>query len=163
MAVKVTSRGDRSHQTPELLRPGTVTKHSPSLICASEGCLSTEPEQLGPGKCTQPRAGPRRFPAEHRRARAVCAPREGTGPAGLRNCVHTTVLFVCSIPPPHSTTELVSLKNQQTEEVKQRNHLGSDSTRPTSEKGQIYLYYFYNHSFFSPLFFFSFFLTFLNC
>ena len=34
--------------------------------------------------------------------------------------VHTTVLFVYSIPPPHSATELVSLKNQQTEEVKQR-------------------------------------------
>ena len=39
------------------------------------------------------------FPAEHHRARAVCAPREGTGPAGLRHCVHTTVLFACSIPP----------------------------------------------------------------
>ena len=85
-----------------------------------QGYLSTEPERLGPGKCTQPRAGPRRFPAEHRRAGAVCAPREGTGQARLRDCVHTTVLFVCSIPPPHSATELVSLKNQQTEEVKQR-------------------------------------------
>ena len=53
------------------------------------------------------------------RAGAVCAPQEGTGQAGQRYCVHTTVLFVCSIPPPHSATELVSLKNQQTE-VKQR-------------------------------------------
>ena len=33
-------------------------------------------------KCTQPRAGPRRFPAEHPRAGAVCAPRERTGQAG---------------------------------------------------------------------------------
>ena len=68
----------------------------------------------------EPQAGPRWFPAEHRRAGAVCAPREGTGQVGLRHCVHTTVLFVCSIPPPHRANELVSLKNQQTEEVKQR-------------------------------------------
>ena len=115
----MTSRGDHARQTPELLGPGKGTKRSPSRICASEGCLSAEPEQLGPGKCTQPRAGPRRFPAEHRRAGAVCAPRERTGQAGLRYCVHTTVLFVRSIPPPHRVTELVSLKNQQTEEVKQ--------------------------------------------
>ena len=114
------ARGDRARQTPELLRPGKGTKRSPSRICASEGCLSAEPERLDPGKCTRPRAGPRPFPAEHRRARAVCAPREGTGQVGLRCGVHTTVLFVCSIPPPHSVTELVSLKNQQTEEVKQR-------------------------------------------
>ena len=70
--------------------------------------------------CTQSRAGLRRFPAEHRRTRAVCVLREGTGPVGLRHCVHTTVLFVCSIPPPHSMTELISLKNQHKEEVKQR-------------------------------------------
>ena len=119
-AEKATSHSDRARQTPELLGPGKGTKRSPSRICASEGCLSAEPERLGPGKCKQPRAGPRRFLAEHRRAGAVYLLREGTGQAGLRHCVHTTVLFVCSIPPPHSTTELVSLKNQQTEEVKQR-------------------------------------------
>ena len=135
----MTSRGDRARQTPELLGPGKGTKRSHSQICASEGCLSAEPERLGPGTCTQPRASPRRFPAEHRRAGADCAPRERTGQAGLRYRVHTTVLFVCSIPPPHSVTELVSLKNQQTEEVKRGNHLGSEPTRPiTSEKGQIY-------------------------
>ena len=116
----MTSRGNCARQTPELLGPGKGTKRSPSCICASEGCLRAEPERLGPGKCTQPRAGPRRFPAEHRRAGAVCAPRGRTGQAGQRYCVHTTVLFVCSIPPPHSATELVSLKNQQTEEVKQK-------------------------------------------
>ena len=77
-------------------------------------------ERLRPGRCTQPRASLRRFLSEHRRTGAVCAPREGTGPAGLRHCVHTTVLFVCGIPPPHSAAELVSLKKQQTEEVKQR-------------------------------------------
>ena len=117
---KVTSRGDRARQTPELLGPGKGTKRSPSRICASEGCLSAKPGRLGPGKCTQPKAGPRRFPAEHRRAGAVCALRERTGQVGLRCGVHTTVLFVCSIPPPHSVTELVSLKDQQTEEVKQK-------------------------------------------
>ena len=107
-------------KTPELLGPGKCTKRIPNRICASEGYLSSEPERLRPGKCTQPRAGLRWFPAEHRGARAVCTPREGTGPAGLRHCVHMTVLFVCSIPPPHSATELVSLKNQHKEEVKQR-------------------------------------------
>ena len=120
MAEKVKSRGNRARQTPELLGPGKGTERSPSQICASEGCLSAEPERLGPGKCTQPRAGPRRFPAEHHSPGAVCVPREGTGQAGLRHCVHTTVLFVYSIPPSHSATELVSLKNQHKEEVKQR-------------------------------------------
>lgn len=139
----MTSRGDRARQTPELLGPGKGTKRSPSRICASEGCLRAEPERLGPGKCTQPRAGPRRFPAEHRRAGAVCAPRERTGQAGQRYCVHTTVLFVCSIPPPHSATELVSLKTSKQKKLNRGNHLGSDPTWPiTSEKGQIYFYYF---------------------
>ena len=154
----MTSLGDRARKTPELLRPGKGTKHSPSRICASEGCLSAEPERLGPGKCTQPRAGPRRFLAEHRRAGAVCAPRERTGQAGQRYCVHTTVLFVCSIAPPHSATELVSLKNQQTEEVKQREHLGSDPTWPiTPEKGQIFLIFLKSFLFFFFAFFSNFF------
>ena len=116
----MTSRSDRARQTPELLGSRKGTKRSPNRICASEGYLSTEPERLRPGKCTQPRAGLRWFPAEHPGAGAVCALREGTGQMGLRHCVHMTALFVCSIPPPHSVTELVSLKKQQTEEVKQR-------------------------------------------
>ena len=119
-AEKATSHSDRARQTPELLGPGKGTKRSPNRICASEGYLSTEPERLRPGKCTQPRAGLRQFPAEHRKAGAVCTPRDGTGPVGLRHCVHTTALFVCSIPPPHSATVLVSLKNQHKEEVKQK-------------------------------------------
>ena len=45
----MTSRGDRARQTPELLGPGKGTKRSSSRICASEGCLSAEPERLGPG------------------------------------------------------------------------------------------------------------------
>ena len=45
----MTSRGDRARQTPELLGPEKGTKRSPSRICASEGCLSAEPERLGPG------------------------------------------------------------------------------------------------------------------
>ena len=108
--------------------------------CHSEGCLSAEPERLGPGKCTQPRAGPRRFPAEHPRAGAICAPRKRTGQAGQRYCVHTTVLFVSSSPPPHSATKLVSLKSQQTEEVKQREPPWKWShTAHYTRKGQIFL------------------------
>ena len=76
-----------------------------------------------------------------------------------RGCdtVHTTVLFVCSIPPPHSATEQVSLKKKKkvsttrtpvsgrksdTEETSKQkklnrgNSLGSDPTLPTTpEKG----------------------------
>ena len=152
----MTSLGDRARQTPELLGPGKGTKCSPSRICASEGCLSTEPERLGPGKCTQPRSGPRRFPAEHCRAGAVCAPREGTGQVGLRHCVHTTVLFVCSIPPPHSATELVSLKNQQTEEVKQREPpwKWSHTAHNIREGLDIFLLFLKSFLFFSFFFFF---------
>ena len=126
----MTSRGDRACQTPELLGPGKGTKRSHSQICASEGCLSAEPERLGPGTCTQPRASPRRFPAEHRRAGADCAPRERTGQAGQRYCVRTTVLFVSSSPPPHSATELVSLKTSKQKKLNRGNHLGSDPTWP---------------------------------
>ena len=121
--------------------------------CHSEGCLSAEPERLGPGKCTQPRAGPRRFPAEHPRAGAICAPRKRTGQAGQRYCVHTTVLFVSSSPPPHSATKLVSLKSQQTEEVKQREPPWKWShTAHYTRKGQIFLKSFLFFFFFSNFF-----------
>ena len=82
-------------------------------------------------------------------------PRAGAGPAGLRHCMHTTVLFVCSIPPSpqHDRTSglkkksvhhrpLVSGQKSDTEETSKQkklnrgNSLGSDPTLPTTpEKG----------------------------
>ena len=64
---KVISHSDRARHTPELLSPGKGTKCSPNRICASEGYTSTEPGRLRPGRCMQPRAGLRRFPAEQHR------------------------------------------------------------------------------------------------
>ena len=98
----------------------------------------------------QPKAGLRQFPVEQRRAWAVCAPRAGAGPAGLRHCVHTTVLFVCSIPasPQHdwtsepkkkvyTTAPLVSGQKSDTEETSKQklnrgSCLGSDTTLITT-------------------------------
>ena len=65
---KVISHSDRAHQTSELLGPGKGAKPRPNLICASEGYLRVEPEQLRPGRCMPPRAGIRRFLVEQLRA-----------------------------------------------------------------------------------------------
>ena len=65
---KAISRSDRARHTPELLGPGKGAKRRPNRICTSEGYLRAKPEQLRPGRRMQPRAGPRRFPAEQRRA-----------------------------------------------------------------------------------------------
>ena len=95
---KAISRSDRARQTPELLGPGKGTKRRPNRICASEDYPRAEPEQLRPGRCVQPTAGLRRFPAEQQEPErcVLCA---GTCPAWLRHCEHTPVLFICSIPP----------------------------------------------------------------
>ena len=65
---KAISRRDRARQTPELLGPGKGTKRRPNQICTSEGYLSAKLERLRPGRCMQPRAGLRWFPAEQHRA-----------------------------------------------------------------------------------------------
>ena len=65
---KAISCSDCARQTPELLGLGKGTKCRPNRICASEGYLSAEPEQLRPGRCMQPRAGLRRFPGEQGQA-----------------------------------------------------------------------------------------------
>ena len=51
-----------------ILGPGKGTKCRPNQICASEGYLRAEPEQLIPGRCMQPRAGLRWFSVEQHRA-----------------------------------------------------------------------------------------------
>ena len=63
-----------------------------------------EPERLRTGRCMQPRAGLRWFPAEQPRSWVVWAgrvhvPWARAGPVWLTNCKHTPVLLVCSIPP----------------------------------------------------------------
>ena len=127
---KVISRSDHARQTPELFGPGRLNR-----ICASEGYLSAEPEQLRMGRCIHPRAGLRQFPASNVEPE-WCAPQAGAGPAGLRHCEHTPVLFVCSIPPSPQhdwtrepkkkvsttalriRTEIRHWRDQQTEEIK---------------------------------------------
>ena len=94
----MTSRSNCARQTPELLGPGKGTKRSPNRICASEGYLSAEPEQLRLGRFMQPRAGLRWFQWSNVEPEQ-CVPRAGAGPAGLRHCMHMPVLFVCSISP----------------------------------------------------------------
>ena len=160
------SRSDCTHQTPELLGPGKGTKHRPNQICASEGYLSVEPERLRPGRCTQPRAGLRRFPAEQHRAWVVCAREQGQAQQGWDTaCTRQCYLFAASLPP-HSATEQVSLKkkkyplppslcqteirhwrDQQTGKFKQREPPWKwPHTAHNTRKSQKYLYYFYHHS-----------------
>ena len=48
------SRRDHARQTPELLRPGKGTKHTPNQVCSSEdylSCLSLSGLNLG-GACS---------------------------------------------------------------------------------------------------------------
>ena len=147
-------KGDKSQQSRSPNSWATRTREGHNMQSQPNLCLWGLPERLRPGKCTQPRAGLRRIWAEHRRAGAVCAPREGTGPAGLRHCVHTTVLFVCNIPPPHSATELVSLKNQQTEDIKQReppwkwSHMAHDIREGPREGPDLFLLFLKSFLFF---------------
>ena len=89
---KAISRSDHTRQTPELLGPETGTKRRPNRISASEGYLSAEPEQLRLGRCMQPRAGLRRFLAEHRRTGAVCAMCRGMPSMAETLRAHTSVI-----------------------------------------------------------------------
>ena len=97
----------RAHQTLHRLSYsdlGRAQNAGPNESVPLRTTWVPEPEQLRPGRCMQPRAGLGRFPAEQPRAWAVWAgkahvPWAGTGPVWLRHCEHTTVLFVCSIPP----------------------------------------------------------------
>ena len=142
---EVISRRDRAHQTPghlSCLDLGRAQNAGPTESAPLRTTRVPEPGRLRLGKCVQPRAGLRQFPPEQPRAWAVWAGRAhvlwtGASPVWLRHCEHTPVLFVCSVPLPHSAMEQVSLKmcpppppcvraeirhwrDQQTEEAKQR-------------------------------------------
>ena len=166
---KAISHSDCARQTPELLGPGKGTKCRPNRICASEGYLSAKPERLRLGRCLQLRVGLRGFWRSNVEPE-WCAPRAGAGPVELRHCKHTPALLVCSIPPSHSATEQVSLKKKKkksvhhclpltgqksdTEETSKQKKLTEGTALEVTpycpqhqRKGQIYLYYFYDHSF----------------
>jgi len=108
----------RARQTPHHLSCsdlGRAQNAGPTESAPLRTTQLPEPEQLRPGKCIQPGAGLRQFPAGQPRAWAVWTGRAharwaGAGPVWLRHCEHTPVLFVCSVPPSHSVTEQVSLK-----------------------------------------------------
>ena len=101
------SHSNRAHQTPHhlsCLDPGRAQNAGPTESAPLRTTQQPEPEWLRPGRCRQPRASLRWFPAEQSRAWAVWAgrlhaPWAGAGPVWLRHCEHMPVLFVCSIPP----------------------------------------------------------------
>ena len=112
------SHSDCTHQTPHHLSfsdLGRAQNAGPTESAPLRTTWVPEPEWLRPGRCTKPRACPRRFLAEQPTAWAVWAgrahaPRVGAGPLWLRHCKHMPVLFVCVSLPPHSTTEQVKIK-----------------------------------------------------
>ena len=68
------SRSDRTHQTPGYLSClflGRAQKAGPTESAPLWSTREPEPEWLRPGKCIQPRAHLRQFPAEQARAWAV--------------------------------------------------------------------------------------------
>ena len=84
--------------------PGRAQNAGPTESVPLRTTRVPEPEWLRPGRCKQPRAGHRWFPAERSRAWAVLAGRPhapwvGAGPVWLRHCEHMPVLFICSFPP----------------------------------------------------------------
>ena len=97
---------DHAHQTLHLSCSdlGRAQNTGPTESAPLRTTWVPEPEWLRPGRCMQPRAGLRRFPAEQPRGWAVWAgrahaPWAEAGLVWLRHWEHTPVLFVCSIPP----------------------------------------------------------------
>ena len=101
------SRSDHTHQThhhPNFSELGRTQNAGPTESVPLRTTWVSEPERLRPGRCMQPRAGLRWFPAKQPRAWAVWAgrvhtPWAGAGPVWLSHQEHTPVLFVCSVPP----------------------------------------------------------------
>ena len=101
------SRSNCTGQTPRHLSCsdlGRAQNAGPTESAPLRTTWVPEPEQLRPGRGMQPRASLGWFPVEQPRAWAVWAgrvhaPWVGAGPAWLRHCKQTPVLFVCSVPP----------------------------------------------------------------
>ena len=101
------SRSDHSRQTPghlSCLDLGRSQNAGPTKSAPLRTTWVPEPEWLRPGKCIQPMAGLRQFPAEQPRAWAVLTgkvhtPWAGANPVWQWHCEHTPVLFACSVPP----------------------------------------------------------------
>ena len=140
---EVISRSDHARQTPHhlsCLELGKAQNTGPMESAPLRTIWVPEPERLRPGICMQPRAGLWQFPVKQPKAWAVWAgrvqvPWAGAGPVWLRHCEHTTVLFVCSIPPSpqHDWTRkpkksvhhrpLVSWRKLDTEETSKQKKL----------------------------------------
>ena len=98
---------DRARQTAHHLSCsdlGRAQNAGPTESAPLRTTQLPESEWLRPGKCIQPGAGLRQFPAGQPRAWAVWTGRAqaqwaGAGPVWLRHCKHMPVLFVCSVPP----------------------------------------------------------------
>ena len=111
---EVIGGSDCTHQTPHHLSCSDLGRAQNAGPTESGPLRTTrvpEPEQLGPGRCRQPKASHGWFPAEQPRAWAVWAgrlhaPWVGADPVWLRHCEHTPELFVCSIPPFLPTARL---------------------------------------------------------
>ena len=112
------SRCDHTRQTPDHLSCSDLRRAQNGGPTESVPLRTTrvpEPEWLRPGKCTQPRAGLRQFPAEQielkqcRQGKHTCRER-GQTQCG-QDAVSTRQSYFFAAPlPPHSMTEQVSLK-----------------------------------------------------
>ena len=119
-AEKATSHSNHARQTPELLGPGTAQNAVPA---ESEPLRAT----WAPNLSGLDRGGARSLGLASDGSRLsivelerfVCREKGQVQRGWDTVCTQQCYLFAAS-PPPHSATELVSLKNQQTEEVKQR-------------------------------------------
>ena len=115
------SHSNHSRQTPHHLSCsdlGRAQNAGPTESAPLRTTRVPEPEQLGPGRCRQPKASHGWFPAEQPRAWAVWAGRLHVPWAGQAQCGWGTVsigqcyLFAASLPP-HSATEQVSQKKKK--------------------------------------------------
>ena len=123
-------RGDKIHSpsgetttstwSPELLEPGKGTKHKPNWVHAFVEYSRTLPEQLRPGKCTQPRARFRQWTNRSNIDPEKCKLGKCTHPElGQTQCGRVFEHFPCQwyffivFLPPHSMAEQVSLNSDR--------------------------------------------------
>ena len=101
---------------PELLQPGKAQNAGPTESASLWRTQKPESEWLRPGKCTQPRAHSLESSLEPEQCRwGKHTPWAGANPVWLEHCEcspHTPLTFVCSAPPPHSTTEQANLNKR---------------------------------------------------
>ena len=83
----------------QVSRSGSGTR----VVLRGADSIGPEPERLRPGRYMQPRASLGRSRWSNLETELCgqggCTRHEGAGPVWQRHCKHTSVLFVCSVPP----------------------------------------------------------------